>query len=68
MASGYSLNLILVVRFSISQIGKYIPDEDDAANVKKFLDGLEFDDSIQDVLYRTAGTCCSNPSYLSSSP
>ncbi|KAK7740871.1 hypothetical protein SLS62_010968 [Diatrype stigma] len=43
-----------VVRFSISQIGKYTPYEEDAANVKKFLDGLEFDDSIQDVLYRTA--------------
>ncbi|KAI8627918.1 hypothetical protein F5Y19DRAFT_440392 [Xylariaceae sp. FL1651] len=42
-----------VVKFVISQIGKKISYEEDAQKVKKFLDGLEFDPEIQDVLYRT---------------
>ncbi|KAI0870919.1 hypothetical protein GGS24DRAFT_85898 [Hypoxylon argillaceum] len=43
-----------VVRFSISQIGKKISYTDDEEKVKLFLDGLESDPDIQDVLYRTA--------------
>ncbi|KAI1121979.1 hypothetical protein F5Y10DRAFT_83801 [Nemania abortiva] len=43
-----------VVRFSISQIGKKISYTDDEEKVKEFLDGLESDPEIQDVLYRTA--------------
>ncbi|KAI1174355.1 hypothetical protein F4777DRAFT_386245 [Nemania sp. FL0916] len=43
-----------VVRFSISQIGKKISYKDDELKVKAFLDGLETDPEIQDVLYRTA--------------
>lgn len=44
-----------MVRFSISQIGKKISYTDDEEKVKLFLDGLESDPDIQDVLYRTAG-------------
>ncbi|KAI1662840.1 hypothetical protein F4813DRAFT_394955 [Daldinia decipiens] len=43
-----------VVRFSISQIGKNISYAEDEEKVKAFLDGLEYDADIQDVLYRTA--------------
>ncbi|KAI0483520.1 hypothetical protein F4859DRAFT_401396 [Xylaria cf. heliscus] len=43
-----------VVRFSISQIGKKISYTDDEEKVKLFLDGLESDPDLQDVLYRTA--------------
>ncbi|KAF2964872.1 hypothetical protein GQX73_g8707 [Xylaria multiplex] len=43
-----------VVRFSVSQIGKKISYSDDEEKVKLFLDGLESDPDIQDVLYRTA--------------
>ncbi|KAI0437456.1 hypothetical protein F4803DRAFT_538859 [Xylaria telfairii] len=43
-----------VVRFSISQIGKKISYTDDEEKVKLFLDGLESDPDISDVLYRTA--------------
>ncbi|KAI1827258.1 hypothetical protein F4861DRAFT_529321 [Xylaria intraflava] len=42
-----------VVRFSISQIGKKISYKDDEEKVKQFLDGLESDPDIQDVLNRT---------------
>ncbi|KAI2634929.1 hypothetical protein GGS26DRAFT_581648 [Hypomontagnella submonticulosa] len=42
------------VKFSISQIGKNISYPEDEEKVKAFLDGLEFDPDIQDVLYRTA--------------
>lgn len=44
----------VVVRFSISQIGKKISYTDDEEKVKLFLDGLESDPDIYDVLYRTA--------------
>ncbi|KAI3318744.1 hypothetical protein HD806DRAFT_301457 [Xylariaceae sp. AK1471] len=42
------------VRFCVSQIGKKISYTDDEEKVKLFLDGLESDPDIQDVLYRTA--------------
>ncbi|KAI1478177.1 hypothetical protein K445DRAFT_311478 [Daldinia sp. EC12] len=43
-----------VVRFSISQIGKKISYVEDEEKVRAFLDGLEYDADIEDVLYRTA--------------
>ncbi|KAI1196994.1 hypothetical protein F5X97DRAFT_324918 [Nemania serpens] len=42
-----------VVRFSISQIGKKISYTDDEQKVKEFLDGIESDDTISDIINRT---------------
>lgn len=44
-----------MVRFSISQIGKKISYTDDEEKVKAFLDGIESDDTISDVINRTVG-------------